>query len=43
MVILEICGSNKLGYVNFIQDKSTFARLKKVQTLVFILLKDYTK
>ena len=43
MVILEICGSNKLGYVNFIQNKSTFARPKKMQTLVFILLKDYTK
>ena len=43
MVILEICRSIKLGYVNFIQNKSTFARPKKMQTLVFILLKDYTK
>ena len=43
IVILEFCGSNKLGYINFIQNKSTFARPKKMQTLVFILLKDYTK
>ena len=43
MDILEICGSNKLGYVNFIQNKSTFARPKKMETLVLILLKDYTK
>ena len=43
MVILDFGESNNLGYVNFIQNKSTFARPKKMQTLVFILLKDYTK
>ena len=47
MVILEICGSNKLGYVNFIQDKSTFARLKKCKHWFSycskIILNDYTK
>ena len=30
MVILKICRSNKLGYVNFIENKSTFARPKKM-------------
>ena len=37
------CGPNILGYVTFIQDKSTFARPKKMQTLVFILPKDCTE
>ena len=36
-------GPNTLGYVTFTQNKSTFARPKKLQTLVFILLKDSTK
>ena len=36
-------GSNKLGYVIFTHNKSTFARPKKIKTLVFILPKDSTK
>ena len=39
VVILEIRGPNKQGYVTF----STFARPKNMQILVFILLKDSTK
>ena len=37
------CGPNTLGYVAFTQNKSTFARPKKMQTLVFILPKVCTK
>ena len=36
-------GSNKLGYVIFNDNKSTFARPKKIKTSVFILPKDSTK
>ena len=36
-------GPNTLGYVTFIQNKSTFARPKKMQTLVFIIPKVCTK
>ena len=37
------CGPNTLGYVAFNQNKSTFARPKTLQTLVFILPKVCTK
>ena len=47
MLILEICGSNKLGYVNFIQNKSNFARPKKCKHWFSYcsktILNDYTK
>ena len=39
----KTCGPNTLGYVAFTQNKSTFARSKKMQTLVFILPKVCTK
>ena len=35
--------SNKQGYVIFTNNKSTFARPKKIKTLVFILPKESTK
>ena len=41
--ICWLSGSNKLGYVIFTHNKSTFARPKKIKTLVFILPKDSTK
>ena len=34
---------NTLGYVTFTQNKSTFARPKNMQTLIFILPKEYNK
>ena len=36
-------GSNKLGYAILTHNKNTFARPKKIKTLVFILPKDSTK
>ena len=35
--------SNKLGYIIFTHNKSTFERPKKIKTLVFILHIDSTK
>ena len=47
MVILEIRRPNKLGYVTFIQNESTFARPKKCKHWFSycskIVLNDYTK